>query len=80
VIARVTETGWTLLKTAPRRLALPDIPTPTSAALTKSFYPQVHNIIREVGAVVGTDIDATSRVVEESTPCDVPGEWFKGPF
>jgi len=80
VIARTTETGWSWLKNAPRRLALPDIPTPTSAALTKSFYPQVNDIIREVCLLLERTFDAQSLLSGENTAHDVPGEWFKGPF
>ncbi|MBC8417538.1 MAG: alpha-ketoacid dehydrogenase subunit beta, partial [Desulfobacterales bacterium] len=38
VIARVSSNCFDALKQAPRHLTLPDIPTPTSLALTKVFY------------------------------------------
>ena len=59
---------------------LPDIPTPTSFALTKAFYPEVQEIIREVGALLGKDIDTRSILADENPLHDVPGKWFKGPF
>lgn len=66
------------LKTAPRRLALPDIPTPTSFSLTREFYIRSNDIIANVSEMVGKEVPLEKE--EPDWLHDVPGEWFKGPF
>ncbi len=76
IVAHITQCCFTKLKSAPQRLALPDIPEPTSFALTKDFYNQADDIVRVVGDMFGHKWKKT----EYSDLHDVPGEWFKGPF
>lgn len=52
VITRVAEKGFDLLKKAPRRVAFPDIPTPSSYVLEDEFYPGVEDIIDAVEEMV----------------------------
>jgi pyruvate/2-oxoglutarate/acetoin dehydrogenase E1 component len=78
IIARVSMDCWGALKQAPRRLALPDFPSPTSFALTKDYYPGAADIVRVVGEMLGRDVGAAESLRRE--PHDVPGTWFKGPF
>lgn len=68
------------LKKAPRRLGLPDLPTPTSHALTKGFYPRAEDIVAEVGHMLGRHINDTDLIDRRNVPHDVPGDWFTGPF
>ena len=80
VIARITMTCFESLKAPPQRVAMPDIPEPTSFALTKDFYVEAEDICKAVCRALdrGHEIpcsDLTSRI-----PHDVPGKWFKGPF
>lgn len=77
IIARLSMDCFGALKQAPRRLALPDFPSPTSHALTRDYYPGASDIARVVGEMVGKEINGASLKIE---PHDVPGTWFKGPF
>ena len=77
VIARISTTLFGDLKCAPQRIALPDIPTPTSFGLTKDFYPGAEEIVKAVADMFGTEIACD---FSSERPHDVPGDWFKGPF
>ena len=67
------------LKNKPIKIALSDIPTPTSYGLTKKFYPGVKEIINSVSKV--TKIKVKYKIKSnQKNHHDVPGEWFKGPF
>lgn len=77
VIARISTELFGQLKSAPQRIALPDIPTPTSFGLTKHFYPGAKEIVENAGRMFQTDIHSE---FESLRPHDVPGDWFKGPF
>lgn len=79
IVARVAMEKFNKLLTAPLRIACPDVPTPTSFGLTKSFYPNSSTIIEGVGKLLGKSF-STEDLENASTPHDVPGEWFKGPF
>jgi len=68
------------LKSAPRRLTVPNHPSPTSPALAENFYPRAEDIVEAVAAMVGTCIDTKPLVAARISPHDVPGSWFKGPF
>ena len=65
---------------APKRVALPDSPEPTSTQLTKDYYVDALNIVEEVIAMTGKDQDMEPITITKRSPHDVPGEWFKGPF
>jgi pyruvate/2-oxoglutarate/acetoin dehydrogenase E1 component len=68
------------LKAAPLRLTLPDHPSPTSPALAERFYVRAEDIVSAAAALVGRRVDTAPLAAARSTPHDVPGEWFKGPF
>jgi len=80
VIARVSIQCYESLKQAPKRLALPDFPTPTSQSLTKVFYKRAEDIVELVGNMLGREIQISSLIDRGNIPHDVPGDWFKGPF
>ena len=66
------------LKKKPLKIALPDIPTPTSYQLTKKFYPGVKEIVSAISNLTNIKISFVST--SKNQHHDVPGEWFKGPF
>ncbi len=68
------------LKQAPMRITLPDFPSPTSHALTEKFYPRAEDIAKAVGKMMSRPVDLQSIVTARTSPHDVPGNWFKGPF
>ena len=80
IISRVSTNCFEALKQAPRRLTLPDIPTPTSLALTKVFYKRAEDIGDVVGSMLGKDLDTSALQLQRKFLHDVPGDWFKGPF
>jgi acetoin:2,6-dichlorophenolindophenol oxidoreductase subunit beta len=80
IIARVSSNCFDVLKQAPNRVALPDIPTPSSLALTKVFYKRAEDIANVVGSMLGKDLDTSALKSQRKFSHDVPGDWFKGPF
>ena len=80
IVAHVSTHLFSKLKSAPKRLGLPDFPSPTSPALAENFYPRAEDIVSTVAGMFTKKAD-TKRIKDARTsPHDVPGEWFKGPF
>jgi acetoin:2,6-dichlorophenolindophenol oxidoreductase subunit beta len=79
IVARIAMNLFSDLRCAPQRIALPDVPTPTSPALTEKFYPGSDTIAERVAQMMNLNVD-TEKLAESNTPHDVPGDWFKGPF
>jgi pyruvate/2-oxoglutarate/acetoin dehydrogenase E1 component len=80
IVARVAIEAFDKLKAAPTRLAMPDVPEPTSPALTKNFYVRAADIAIKIMSMMGSDFSCVRDDLPEPIPHDVPGEWFKGPF
>jgi len=80
VVARVSMELYAELKCAPRRVAQPDYPSPTSFALTRHYYQGTEAIIHQVGMMLGKTFGRTAQAPDPQLAHDVPGEWFKGPF
>lgn len=80
IVARVSIKLFDSLKTAPRRIALPDIPSPTSSALSKGFYKGAEDIVKVVSEMLKKEIHIEDLSKQHTCPHDVPGDWFKGPF
>lgn len=79
IISRVARDRFSALRCAPRQLTLPDTPSPASPALTKLYYAKADDVIREVGVLVGRQLNADTTTLS-AHPHDVPGDWFTGPF
>ena len=80
IIARVTEKGFSYLTTAPHRIGLPEVPTPTSSALSNHYYPQAEDIIRAVLKMLKKNIRGISIPKLHEGPLDIPDMSFTGPF
>jgi pyruvate/2-oxoglutarate/acetoin dehydrogenase E1 component len=80
IVARCSMECFGKLKSAPVRIALPDFPTPTSPSLTKQFYKGAEEIIHSVSAMFDMKIATEPLKKLRTSPPDVPGSWFKGPF
>lgn len=80
IVARVAMDCFSDLQIKPARLAMPDIPEPTSPALTKGFYIRAADIAKQVLTMLNKDISKVDQDIAEPFPHDVPGDWFKGPF
>ena len=59
---------------------MPDMPEPTSHALTKGFYVRASDIAIEILKLMKLKINNITTDLLDPEPHDVPGEWFKGPF
>lgn len=83
ISAIVSEKAFEYLKSAIKRIATPDCPSPTSRALIKYYYPNVNTIIGEVLTSLNIKPDAKMEsllFVAEPTHYDVPDQSFTGPY
>ncbi len=64
VSALVSEKGYDCLKCAIRRMGLPDIPTPSTPALSKDYYPRAKDICQVVKDMLGVKIETIVFEVE----------------
>ncbi|OPF92781.1 Pyruvate dehydrogenase E1 component subunit beta [Rhodopseudomonas palustris] len=80
IVARVATDHFASLKSAPQRLAAPDVPEATSPALTKNYHVRAEHIAEAVGRMLGREVEIASLVAQRTFPHDVPGTWFSGPF
>ena len=80
IVARIATDHFASLKSAPQRLAAPDVPEATSPALTKNYHVRAEHIAAAVGRMLGREIETASLVSKRQFPHDVPGDWFSGPF
>lgn len=78
IIARVVENTKTMLKNPPIRITLPDVPTPTSRALSNYYYPLPHDIMNAVRGLMGRPPKLYE--VKPEAFLDVPHLNFTGPF
>jgi pyruvate dehydrogenase E1 component beta subunit len=80
VVAAVSEASFSHLKSAPRRIGLPHVPTPTTPALADLYYPRAWDIARAAAET----LDAGHRLPPESESArkwlDVPDPSFTGPY
>jgi pyruvate/2-oxoglutarate/acetoin dehydrogenase E1 component len=80
IVAVITTKCFDNLIQAPQRLAQPDVPTPTSPALTKDFYSGAADIVDMVGRMLGKSFNSSILRQQQNYPHDVPGDWYNGPF
>ena len=80
VITRVVEKAFKYIKAPPKRLALPDCPTPTSPALAKYLYIRDVHIYTAVKKMLGYEVDRSILEPDDSILYDVPDSTFIGPF
>lgn len=80
IVARVVEERMHVLKAAPRRVALPDVPTPSSPALSDHYYPRDVHIVAAVKGTLGRPVDPKSLAIPTTRRLDQPDASFVGPF
>ena len=68
------------LNSKPFKLAMPDVPEPTSYGLTKNFYIDHIKIVRKVLKILKRKENKNIIKSKTNFHHDVPGEWFEGPF
>ena len=79
LVARVVEDASVQLKCRPRRIGLPDVPTPTSPALSAHFYPRSVDIWKATQELLGRSL-TPFPLDRPGARLDVPDPTFKGPF
>jgi pyruvate dehydrogenase E1 component beta subunit len=81
VVATVSERVFDALRKAPRRVALPDVPTPTTPALSGYYYPGAVEIVGVACDMLGVQHpDVSTQEGTRKVPYDVPDPSFMGPF
>jgi pyruvate dehydrogenase E1 component beta subunit len=80
VIAAVAESCFAHLTSAPRRVGLPHVPTPTTPALADLYYPRALDIAREAAAMFNAAHRLPPEVAGERKWLDVPDPSFTGPY
>jgi len=80
IISEVSIKLFKYLKTPPSRLAMPNVPEPTSFGLTKDFYIRSKDIAKQCLEIMGEPNLNLDKDLPENIPHDVPGSWFTGPF
>jgi pyruvate dehydrogenase E1 component beta subunit len=82
IIACVVEKEFRALKSSPARVTLPDIPTPTTRALSNYFYPTPRHIANAARKMLGQSVeqDAFAGVEPGDKTLDIPDSSFTGPF
>ena len=80
IVARIASTCWEQLKCAPHRLAMPDVPEPTSFGLTKDFHITAKNVVEKVLEMFKIQPEDNLKLLNRDENHDVPGDWFTGPF
>ena len=86
LVAEIAERAFAHLKQAPRRIGLPDHPTPSSRALAEAYYPGSVDIVDLVEDMLGLDGAAAEGArracvaARRGVPIDKPDPAFKGPF
>jgi acetoin:2,6-dichlorophenolindophenol oxidoreductase subunit beta len=86
IVAQTVDKCFFSLKRPPRRLGLPDYPTPSSRSLAEAYYPRAEHIAQIVCQLVDANraiSDATLEALcadRQTHPIDVPHPSFQGPF
>ena len=77
IISMISEKNIKLFKTTPCLLTLPDMPSPTSHFLTKSYYISEKKILNKIEVMVGKKI---KNFKTKNKMHDIPDTNFSGPF
>jgi pyruvate dehydrogenase E1 component beta subunit len=80
ICALAAEAVFESLKAPPRRVSLPDCPTPTTPALAAHYYPRARQIEVCALQMMGVKSNEVAPLSSNSCPLDVPDTSFEGPF
>jgi pyruvate/2-oxoglutarate/acetoin dehydrogenase E1 component len=79
VVSRVVEQCLGDLQAPPVRITLPDLPTPTTRALSNYYYPLVRDIAAAARHLAGRPPKPEPEIKPDAL-LDVPDATFTGPF
>ena len=86
IAADITEHCFASLKAAPRRLGLPEHPTPSSRGLVANYYPDARRVVETLSSMLDLSAETAESALESliaargDLPIDVPDQFFRGPF
>ncbi len=81
IISLISEKIGNELKCNAQRIALPDIPTPTTFALAKQYYPTKYQICKKIFDMLGKKFNSKNNILFKSDKySDQPFKEFMGPF
>ena len=80
IIAKLASENFKYFKLPPERIAMPDVPEPTSFFLTKDFYITQKEIIIKIVKMLKLDQSILQSIKPKDNFHDIPGDWFEGPF
>ncbi len=80
ILATIFEKCHNSLRSPPSRITNPDIPTPTSFALTKYYYPNKNDICNEIFRMLGIKNNIDKEMSSKDYYQDQPFKDFTGPF
>jgi pyruvate dehydrogenase E1 component beta subunit len=81
ITAIAVEEAYDYLKSAPIRITLPDLPSPSSPGLTKYYYPRAIHIINASLTMLGKVKKTEEELgIVQNYPLDIPNKEFTGPF
>lgn len=86
IVSQIAESHFSCLRSAPRRLGLPDHPVPSSLGFLEGLYIDAERIFLEVASILELKQKYISEGIEQlrlkrgQLPLDVPDPSFKGPF
>jgi len=80
ILALVAEHAHGTLVAPPRRVCLPDCPTPTTPALANLYYPMSRHIVAAARETLALAPDSTDLLQPDGTELDKPNPAFTGPF
>ncbi len=80
ILAIASESGFSSLRAAPRRVCFPECPTPTSPSLAAEFYPRAGHIVAAVRATLQRAPEPDDLLVPAGVELDKPNPAFTGPF
>jgi acetoin:2,6-dichlorophenolindophenol oxidoreductase subunit beta len=78
IVARVTEEAFDALRAAPIRVTLPDIPTPTTRALSNYYYPTPGHIVAAARRTLGLPYAAARDDAHHDASYDAPYDPWAG--
>lgn len=80
IISSIVENLNNTLQAKPIRLGFTDVPSPSTRALTKYFYPDAFEISKKINLLLNLNIDIDIFKKNSSKYYDIPDENFTGPF
>ena len=86
ITSQVTEKCFDYLKRAPKRIGLPDHPTPSSRGYIDGYYPDSLKIIKIIIENLDLSEEKKSEIFDDlnnnkkELPIDIPDPAFQGPF